>query len=155
LVDSLIDEQFAATLEEHGVTRRQWQVLNLLEQNPASEAKLISGLSPFFASPDEPQNVTEHLAELVESGWISQLDGVYTITERGHVSLVKLSELVERIRSQFGEGLTEEQCKRAFKSLLSTTKSGGTGLGLAIVSRVVKHIAERCGSSQSQEKERS
>ena len=26
LVDSLIDEQFASTLEEHGVTRRQWQL---------------------------------------------------------------------------------------------------------------------------------
>jgi signal transduction histidine kinase len=37
-----------------------------------------------------------------------------------------------------GAGLTEEQCKRAFKSLLSTTKSTGTGLGLAIVSRVVE-----------------
>ena len=37
-----------------------------------------------------------------------------------------------------GKGLTEEQCKRAFTSLLSTTKSTGTGLGLAIVSRVVE-----------------
>ena len=46
LVDSLIDEQFAATLEEHGVTRRQWQVLNLLEQQPATEAQLDAGLSP-------------------------------------------------------------------------------------------------------------
>ncbi|MCU1534906.1 MAG: transcriptional regulator, partial [Glaciihabitans sp.] len=25
LVDRMIDEQFAATIEEHGVTRRQWQ----------------------------------------------------------------------------------------------------------------------------------
>ncbi|GGJ66883.1 MarR family winged helix-turn-helix transcriptional regulator [Glutamicibacter ardleyensis] len=125
LVDSLIDEQFAATLEEHGVTRRQWQVLNLLEQNPASEAKLISGLSPFFASPDEPQNVTEHLAELVESGWISHLDSEYTITERGHVSLVKLSELVDRIRSQFGEGLTEEEYATTVSSLEQMARNFG------------------------------
>jgi len=37
-----------------------------------------------------------------------------------------------------GEGMSEEQCRRAFTSLLSTTKSKGTGLGLAIVSRVVE-----------------
>ncbi len=37
-----------------------------------------------------------------------------------------------------GEGMTEEQRKRAFTSLLSTTKAKGTGLGLAIVGRVVE-----------------
>jgi signal transduction histidine kinase len=37
-----------------------------------------------------------------------------------------------------GEGMSEEQCQRAFTSLLSTTKAKGTGLGLAIVSRVVE-----------------
>jgi signal transduction histidine kinase len=37
-----------------------------------------------------------------------------------------------------GTGLTEEQKKRAFTSLLNTTKPKGTGLGLAIVKRVVE-----------------
>ena len=37
-----------------------------------------------------------------------------------------------------GEGMTEEQRKRAFTSLLFTTKATGTGLGLAIVGRVVE-----------------
>jgi signal transduction histidine kinase len=36
-----------------------------------------------------------------------------------------------------GEGMSEEQRKRAFSSLLQTTKPKGTGLGLAIVARVV------------------
>jgi len=34
--------------------------------------------------------------------------------------------------------MTEEQRRRAFTSLLSTTKAKGTGLGLAIVARVVE-----------------
>ena len=34
--------------------------------------------------------------------------------------------------------MSEEHRKRAFTSLLSTTKSKGTGLGLAIVGRVVE-----------------
>ncbi len=37
-----------------------------------------------------------------------------------------------------GEGMNEEQRKRAFSSLLNTTKAKGTGLGLAIVRRVVE-----------------
>ena len=34
--------------------------------------------------------------------------------------------------------MSPEQCKRAFTSLLNTTKPKGTGLGLAIVGRVVE-----------------
>lgn len=37
-----------------------------------------------------------------------------------------------------GEGMTEEQQKRAFTSLLNTTKRTGTGLGLAIVHRIIE-----------------
>lgn len=37
-----------------------------------------------------------------------------------------------------GPGMTPEQCRRAFTSLLSTTKQKGTGLGLAIVGRVIE-----------------
>ena len=38
-----------------------------------------------------------------------------------------------------GEGMSEEQRKRIFTSLLNTTKRRGTGLGLAIVKRVVEN----------------
>ena len=37
-----------------------------------------------------------------------------------------------------GEGMTPEQQKRAFTSLLSSTKPKGAGLGLAIVSKIVE-----------------
>jgi signal transduction histidine kinase len=37
-----------------------------------------------------------------------------------------------------GEGMSEEQRREAFHSLLSTTKEKGTGLGLAIVGRIVE-----------------
>ncbi len=37
-----------------------------------------------------------------------------------------------------GEGMSPEQCEKAFTSLLNTTKTKGTGLGLAIVKRVVE-----------------
>ncbi len=40
--------------------------------------------------------------------------------------------------SDTGVGMPEEQRRRAFTSLLSTTKAKGTGLGLAIVGRVIE-----------------
>ena len=40
--------------------------------------------------------------------------------------------------SDTGHGMTEEQQKSAFRSLLQTTKKRGTGLGLAIVARIIE-----------------
>ena len=37
-----------------------------------------------------------------------------------------------------GEGMSEAQRRRAFSSVLSTTKPKGTGLGLAIVGRIIE-----------------
>ena len=37
-----------------------------------------------------------------------------------------------------GQGMNEEQRRRAFRSVLRTTKVKGTGLGLAIVARVIE-----------------
>ena len=37
-----------------------------------------------------------------------------------------------------GPGMSDEQCRQAFKSVLRTTKARGTGLGLAIVGRVIE-----------------
>jgi signal transduction histidine kinase len=53
--------------------------------------------------------------------------------------------------SDTGEGMSEEQRRGAFSSVLSTTKRRGTGLGLAIVARVIEthrgkvKIASRVG----------
>ena len=48
-----------------------------------------------------------------------------------------------------GEGMTEEQCSKAFRSVLNTTKAKGTGLGLAIVGRTMEtHGAELDITSQ-------
>jgi signal transduction histidine kinase len=37
-----------------------------------------------------------------------------------------------------GEGMNAEQCSKAFRSVLNTTKAKGTGLGLAIVGRTIE-----------------
>ena len=66
--------------------------------------------------------------------------GTLTITSRS-VRLPRGSAQPTHVAVEFrdtGQGMSEEQRRRAFTSVLSTTKAKGTGLGLAIVARVVE-----------------
>jgi signal transduction histidine kinase len=45
---------------------------------------------------------------------------------------------VRAVFEDTGEGMSAEQCQRAFSSLLNSNKPGRLGLGLAIVRRVVE-----------------
>ena len=66
--------------------------------------------------------------------------GALTIRARP-VRLPRASAQPTHVAVEFrdtGQGMSEEQRRRAFTSLLNTTKAKGTGLGLAIVARVVE-----------------
>jgi DNA-binding PadR family transcriptional regulator len=120
LVDSLISEQFTVVLEEHGVTRRQWQLLNVLSKGPATGGELTSALAPFFGEPaaeGEPTSPSEHLAELVESGWISEEGHTFTLTERGATSLDRLTALVDTMREESSAGVSPEDYATTVASL--------------------------------------
>lgn len=128
LVDSLISEQFAASLEEHGVTRRQWQLLNLLGSTPHTSNELMTALAPFFdeVSPEgEPASPAEHLTELLESGWVAQDGESYALTDRGRTSLERLTEIVEGMRERSSAGVTPEQ----YETTIATLQRMATNLG--------------------------
>jgi len=113
LVDRLIDEQFASTLEEHGVTRRQWQLLNVLSRESSTAAQLDAAVAPFLASTPpgagEPESSVEHLTELIDSGWVDATPTGYELTERGRNAFDRLADVVTASRSRMTEGLTAEQ----------------------------------------------
>ena len=120
LVDSLISEQFANSLEEHGVTRRQWQLLNVLSLGSATGGELTAALAPFFGqvqAEDEPTSPSEHLSELVESGWVAEEGHTFTLTERGSVSLVRLTEIVDEMREESSAGISADEYATTVSSL--------------------------------------
>lgn len=116
LVDRLIDEQFASTLEEHGVTRRQWQLLNVLSQGPATVEQLDAAVAPFLAA-DDTESSVDHLTELIDSGWVDATPAGYDITERGRGAFERLAEVVATQRTAMSQGLTAEQYEQTIAVL--------------------------------------
>ena len=116
LVDNLINEQFARTLDEHGVTRIQWQLLNVLASGEATVVELDAAVGPFLAAEGEETTV-EHLSELIESGWVDATPTAYELTERGHGARDRLTNVVAGQRTEMVAGVTEEEYLRAIQTL--------------------------------------
>lgn len=109
LVDRLIDEQFAETLEEHGVTRRQWQLLTVLSRGPATLEQLDLAVAPFLSNGTTPESSAEHLSELIESSWVDATATGYETTERGSGAYNRLAEVVNANRARASEGVSEQE----------------------------------------------
>jgi hypothetical protein len=105
LVDGLIDEQFARTLDEHGVTRMQWQLLNVLARGQASVEMLDAAVAPFLVPGSE--TTLDHLTELIESAWVDATPTGYELTERGHGALDRLTNVVAEQRTVMSAGVSE------------------------------------------------
>lgn len=125
LVDRLIDEQFSSTLDEHGVTRRQWQLLNVLSRGDATVGQLDAAVAPFLSPPSQPvaagdepaETSAAHLAELVESEWVDAASAGYSLTERGRGAFERLELVVAEQRTRAGDGVSVQQYEQALAVL--------------------------------------
>lgn len=128
LVDRLIDEHFDATLDEHGVTRRQWQVLNVLSRGPASGAELDRAIAPFLnrATDDAPADTTAaELEELIDSDWVAAVDANFALTDRGQTSFERIAVVVGEIRSTLAADITEPDYAATVRSLEKMARNLG------------------------------
>jgi len=126
----MIDEQFESTLDEHGVTRRQWQLLNVLSREGATARQLDDAVAPFLAaspvtgeadsmnvSPESDgtgpagpaESSQDHLVELIESAWVVARGESFELTDRGSTAFAKLAEVVGAQRSLMAEGVSGEE----------------------------------------------
>jgi len=110
----------------------------LKNQNVRLARNLQAPLEPVMGEAGQLEqaflNLILNAAEAMPEG------GTLTITSRS-LTLPRHGERPTHVAVDFsdtGHGMTPEQRRRAFSSVLSTTKIKGTGLGLAIVARVVE-----------------
>lgn len=126
LLDQLIEDQFAATVEEHGLTRRQWQVLNVLREGPATLQELDDSVRPFLDAAPEggkpegegiAESAVEQLDELIESGWVTRVEGSYRLTDSGSTAFERVREVVTSTRERVADGVSPEEYDRTLDVL--------------------------------------
>ena len=108
LVDRLIDQSFDAVLGSAAVTPRHWQILNLLEDGPASYAQIDDEAAPYLA-PHMP-TVRPVVDDLCSRGWATPVgpDRV-ALTETGVKALMDIQSRVAADRQRVTEGITDDQ----------------------------------------------
>jgi DNA-binding MarR family transcriptional regulator len=106
-LDRLIDEQFEQQLGEAGLSRRQWQVINLLEGDPRSVPELQSELEPFLQ--EDPDDLTDALSGLVTRSWVASQDNIVNLTETGQAQLKLIKAKVAELRQASMAGISPEE----------------------------------------------
>ncbi len=138
LVDRLIDESLDGMLGQAGLTRRHWQVLNLLEQAPATLHQTDTQLAPFLDG-GEP-TTRPVLNDLHERGWLAWTDvGQATLTEAGRAAHTDLRQQVARGRARLTAGISSSQ----YAATIDVLRRMAVNLGWADSSQRVTHDTTR------------
>jgi DNA-binding MarR family transcriptional regulator len=95
-VDRLIDERFERKLGEAGLSRRQWQLLNLIKDGPRSVPELQNELEPLLQ--DNIDELNEALSGLVTRGWADSQDNIVSLTETGQAQFGIVTAKVAELR---------------------------------------------------------
>jgi DNA-binding MarR family transcriptional regulator len=106
-LDRLIDEQFELQLGAAGLSRRQWQLLNLLENNPRSVPELEADLEPFL--PGASGGLSDALSGLVTRGWAESTDNIVNLTKTGQVHLEIVKTTVAELRQTLMTEISPEE----------------------------------------------
>lgn len=124
LVDRLIDEQFDTALTEFGVTRHQWEILNILSPGPSTLARLNSELEPFLDS-DAGASAADHIAGLIDRGWVDVAFEYYELTGEGASEHAELHRAVAKKRAAALADLSEEDYATCVRSLERVARTLG------------------------------
>ena len=111
-LDQLIDTAMDQALAEEGVTRRHWQILNILRSAPHDEAGLTEALRPFWG--EGAITPAEVMADLAGRGWVT---GRYALTPAGETAHAAIQARVHRIRERFLTNLTADDYRRTTATL--------------------------------------
>ena len=110
----------AESLEEHGLTRAQWQLLNTLTVAPQSRAELEAGFEE-----EQRGAVPGQMEELVESHWVTVEGDLYTLTATGRTAGARVGEAVEALRAEATADVPRDQIDDAVRVLRRIARNLG------------------------------
>ena len=114
-LDRLIDAQFERQLGEAGLSRRHWQLLNLLEDGPRSVPELQAELEPFLQG--APEELSEAISGLVTRGWADSQDNIVSLTETGQAQFGLVKARVAELRQALMAGISPEEYQATIEVL--------------------------------------
>jgi len=106
-LDRLIETAAERTFAEEKLTRRHWQVVNILRESPRDAPALAMAIRPFW----EPGAITmdEITGELADRGWLTRDDERrYTLTAAGQAGHAAVKQKVLGIRATLLTGLSKQ-----------------------------------------------
>ena len=115
-LDRLIETAAERTFAEQELTRRHWQIMNVLRESPQQETGLTQAVRPFWG----PGAITldEVTGELTRRGWLTQDDtGRYALTPAGQAGHAAVEQKVRGIRCTLVTGLTEQDYRDTVRVL--------------------------------------
>jgi hypothetical protein len=115
-VDGLIERHLHSALAADAVSRREWQVLNLLDRAAASEAAVVEALRPFWTP--GARSAADVLQGLAARGW-SERDGSSSVrlTPAGAAACAARAERVQAFRTAMTAGIAPAQYAATVESL--------------------------------------
>ena len=106
-LDRLMDRHFELQLGNASLSRRQWQLLNLLEDHPRSVPELQAELEPFLQ--EAADDLSDPLSGLVTRGWAESTDNIVNLTETGQAHLEIVKAQVADLRQALMTGISPEE----------------------------------------------
>ena len=111
-VDQLLTEQINKAQAAHGVSRSQWQVLNIInEAGRTSKERIFETMQTFI---DAPQ-LDDIITRLIERGWVEQLVDKtagtvkFQLTEEGLRQHESILDKQKEVRRRAMQGIREDE----------------------------------------------
>ena len=114
LVDGLLAREFAAALDAEGVTRREWRILQFIDD---------SAVTPEAA--ERLRRKGKLLHGLDARGWITETDDGWTLTEDGRAAKERLSAAVDGVRAKVAAAVAPEDYTTTVTALQAIARELG------------------------------
>ncbi|MFI0982318.1 MarR family winged helix-turn-helix transcriptional regulator [Streptomyces sp. NPDC021093] len=108
------------SMAHYDVTQPMWWVLNRVDAAPTTRAEVVAALAEVA---DNPYDISRVVDQLLRRGWLftDEGTGLLSLTDAGRAGKAEVKQLVNRLRAQVHEGVSDEEYVAALKVLRRMT----------------------------------